>query len=318
MALLFSNWKSYVRLLTRENNSSGIYRYASDANLLLIWNLILPKINMLTHSNIVDNATQISSVTVNSVTNAQVFTINLNGTNYSYTAGPSDTPSTVASALASLITGVSGIVISLSGAVLQVSTAPTGSLFTLSVVAGTMTYLAISPGPLISVANQRLYPIPLSNDGGSKAMLDIYDVYYNGKPLNYITLTEARMISGIGNPWWTRTGDPIRFYFSNYQIGIYPVPTVGGYPIQVFGTSGITLPTSAQDATTTSQLDDRLNDAIINAGCFYVLQSRREFEWAQEFVEKYKDSLREYGQVEVDRLLRGSTTMMDLDPHERF
>ena len=86
----------------------------------------------------------------------------------------------------------------------------------------------------------------------------------------------------------------------------------------MFGTSGIVPPANATDAAATSQLDDRLSDAIINAGCFYTLKSRREFEWASEFVEAFKDSLREYGQVEVDRLLRGSTSMLDIDPHERF
>lgn len=230
MALKFADFKTHVRLLTRENTASGTFRYASDANCLLIWSLIIPKINMLTHSNMVSN---------------------------------------IAS-------------------------------------------------PILSVASQRLYSLPVGESNSTTPMQDLYDVYYNGKPLKYLTLTEARMSSGIGNPWWSRTGDPIRYYFENYKIGVYPVPTVSNVPIQVFGTSGVDLPANATDATATSQLDDRLSEAIIYAGCYYIMQSRREFDVANQFMASFKESMREYGQVEVDRLVRGETPALDLDPHERF
>lgn len=232
MALLFSDFKSHVRQLTREANTSGAYRYATDANCLLAWKMIIDEINMLTHSNMVSN-------------------------------------------------------------------------------------IAVTSSPLVSVANQRLYDIPTHVNGG-RPMQDVYEVYYNGKPLTYMSLTEARMSSGIGNPWWNRTGDPIRYYQENEKIGLYPVPTTAGVTISVFGSAGVLMPTSSTDTTTTSQLNDRLSKAIIYAGCEYILKMRREYEWAKSFENDKKDALIEYQQVQVDRVMQGSTQFMSIDPHERF
>jgi hypothetical protein len=229
LSLLFSDFKTHVRNLTRENSSSGTYRYASDTNLLAAWKLIIPKINMLTHSNMVSNIAN----------------------------------------------------------------------------------------PILSYAGQAAYDLPSHIVGGEK-MMDIYEVYYNGKPLNYLSLTEARMSSGIGNPWWNRPGDPIRFMVVNNQIHLYPVPPINNVPIQVFGTMGVKMPTSGSDTTTTSQLDDRLSEAIIAAGCQYIMMSRREYESAQLFDAQMKDHLKEYQTVQIDRLIRGGAQMVDVDPHEKF
>lgn len=229
MSLLFSDFKSHVRNLTRENTSSGTYRYATDTNLLLAWKLIIPKINMLTHSNMVSNIAN----------------------------------------------------------------------------------------PILSVSNQAAYDFP-SHKVGGQPMMDIYEIYYNGKPLTYLSLTEARMSSGIGNPWWNRPGDPIRFLVVNNQIQLYPVPPISGVPIQVFGTMGVLMPTSGGDNTTTSQLDDRLSEAIIAAGCEYIMTTRREYDSAQMFRVNMKDHLQEYQTVQIDRLIRGGVQMIDIDPHEKY
>jgi hypothetical protein len=171
--------------------------------------------------------------------------------------------------------------------------------------------------PILSVANQALYDIPTHTTSG-EPMQDILEVYYNGKPLTLLSLTEARMSSGIGNPWWNRPGDPIRFLEENGKIHLYPVPPISNVPIQVWGFSGIKQPTSSTDSTTTSQVDGRLDKCIIYAGCEYIANIRHEDDMASKYLALKKEALREYQEVQVDRHMRGSTQFLDVDPHEKF
>ena len=289
--ILFKDAVTYCQFLTRDNGN--VTQFATAANLVPVFNKAVVKINHITRSRVISNLeTPIIYQGPPVVTSLSA----------SVSAGGS---SMTVLQTATIIAGMSLVMNDSNPAHVETVTVANSYVQGQNPVpiTGTFTYNH-AQGTGVASTN-RLYDFPTG-------MNSVYQVDFNGIPLIYGQLDTLYPIYSIfGQSWYAIKGYPKYWYQDGSKFGIFPNYPTSGLPIRLWSVSDPSPVTSSADTTTTTQLDQKLDDAITYKMCELLAISRRELTYAKVFSELLKSELLDYEQNQNERQSRDGVEFLD-------
>lgn len=287
----FTSLVSYCAFLTRDNGN--VTQYATAANLMPIFNKAIVKVNSITRSRVKSN-----------IESPIIYAGPPVATNLSSSAS-SGAGSFNVSQVMSIVAGMTLTINDSNPANVETVTVAggyvTGSLPI--TITGTLAHNH-AQGTGVS-SNTRLYDFPTGYNS-------VYQVDFNGIPLTYGQLdTLYPLYSIFGQSWYAIKGYPKYWYQDDDKFGIFPNFPTAGLPIRLWSVKDPTPVTSSADTTTTTQLDQKLDDMVAYQMCELLCLSRRELPFAQYFRDLYNREKLDYEQNQNERQSREPVEFLD-------
>lgn len=287
----FSDLVAYCAFLTRDNGN--VTQFATAVNLMPVFNKSIVKVNAITRSRVISN-----------IENPIIYAGPPVATNLSSpaTGGASSfNVSQVQSIVAGMVLTINDVTPANVESVTVANSYVTGSLPV--TITGTLAH-SHAQGTGVS-SNTRLYDFPTG-------MNSVYQVDFNGIPLSFAQLDTLYPIYSIfGQAWYAIKGYPKYWYQDGAQFGIFPNFPSAGLPIRLWSVKDPTPVTSSADTSTTTQLDQKLDDMVAYKMCELLAVSRRELPYANYFRGLFDVEKMDYEQNQNERQSREGVEFLD-------